>query len=149
MTSRPIALTPAPLATKVRAHLADAHARLAEAADARTPAARYVAAHMAALRAAAAVIAARPHLHEGRRRRVRSAWELLPKAEPQLADWAAYFAASATVRAAAEAGLVRGVSATDADDLTTQATTFVTAVETLLGIPTHTVPTPTRIPLAG
>ncbi|SDG83481.1 hypothetical protein SAMN05421505_108190 [Sinosporangium album] len=138
----------APLASKVRAHLADAHARLAETATARTPAGRYVAAHMAALRAAAAVLAARPRPMEGRRRRLQSAWELLPQAEPQLADWAVYFAASAAKRAAAEAGLVRTVSAADADELAIQADTFVTLVETLLGVPHRHAPQP-HIPLAG
>jgi hypothetical protein len=119
----------------VRTHLADAHACLAETAAARTPAERYVAAHLAALRAAAAILAARPRPIDGRRRRLRSAWELLPEAEPRLADWAAYFAMSARKRAAAEAGMVRVVGARDADELTAEAERFVSTVEALLGLP--------------
>src|SRR5262245_18759275 len=90
MASRPRD-TPGPrLSPAVRAHLTDSRSCLAEAASARTPASRYVAAHLAALRAAAAVLAARPRPMEGRRRRLRSAWELLSEAEPHLAEWAAY-----------------------------------------------------------
>lgn len=136
------------LSPAVRAHLADSRSCLAEAMTARTPATRYVAAHLAALRAAAAILAARPRPMEGRRRRLRSAWELLPEAEPQLAEWAAYFAVSAAKRAAAEAGVVRGISATDADELLAEAETFVTTAESLLGAPTQPQ-LPVDIPLAG
>jgi hypothetical protein len=107
-----------------------------------------VAAHLAALRAAAAILAARPRPVEGRRRRLRSAWELLPEAEPRLAEWAAYFAVSAAKRAAAEAGMVRGVSATDADELLAEADTFVTTVEGILGLPAQPQ-LPVEVPLAG
>lgn len=132
----------------VRAHLADAHSCLADAAAARTPAERYVSAHLAALRAAAAILAALPRPMDGRRRRLRSAWELLPEAEPRLAQWAAYFAVSATKRAAAEAGMVRVVSARDADELITEADTFVGVVEGILGVPGQST-LPVRAPLAG
>ncbi|WP_327085902.1 SAV_6107 family HEPN domain-containing protein [Nonomuraea sp. NBC_01738] len=132
----------------MRAHLADARSCLAEAMTARTPATRYVSAHLAALRAAAAILAAHPRPTEGRRRRLRSAWELLPEAEPRLAEWAAYFAVSAGKRAAAEAGLTRGISATDADELLAEADTFVTTAESLLGLPTQPQ-LPANIPLAG
>jgi hypothetical protein len=107
-----------------------------------------VAAHLAALRAAAAILAARPRPMEGRRRRLRSAWELLPEAEPQLAEWAAYFAVSAGKRAAAEAGVVRGISAADADELLAEADTFVSTVEDLLGVPAQPQ-LPADVPLAG
>jgi hypothetical protein len=132
----------------VRAHLADAHSCLADAAAARTPAERYVSAHLAALRAAAAILAALPRPMDGRRRRLRSAWELLPEAEPRLAQWAAYFAVSATKRASAEAGMVRVVSAHDADELITEADTFVGVVEGILGVPGQSA-LPVRAPLAG
>lgn len=128
--------TPGPrLSPAVRAHLADSRSCLAEAATARAPASRYVSAHLAALRAAAAILAARPQPTQGRRRRLRSAWELLPEVEPRLTEWAAYFALSARKRAAAEAGLVRVVSARDADELVAEATRFVVTVERLLGLP--------------
>ncbi|WP_113699075.1 SAV_6107 family HEPN domain-containing protein [Nonomuraea lactucae] len=136
------------LSPAVRAHLTDSRSCLAEATTARTPASRYVAAHLAALRAAAAILAARPRPMEGRRRRLRSAWELLPEAEPQLAQWAAYFSVSAAKRAAAEAGMVRGVSAADAEELLAEAETFVTTVEGILGVPTQPQ-LPVDVPLAG
>lgn len=123
------------LPSTVRTHLADARSRLAESAAARTPAERYVAAHLAALRAAAAILAARPKPIDGRRRRLRSAWELLPEAEPRLTEWAVYFALSARKRAAAEAGMVRVVSPRDADELAAEAARFVVTVESLLGLP--------------
>ncbi|GHH62564.1 hypothetical protein GCM10017673_01930 [Streptosporangium violaceochromogenes] len=136
------------LSSTVRAHLTDARDCLDEAAAARTSATRYVAAHLAALRAAAAILAARPRPMDGRRRRLRSAWELLPEAEPRLADWAPYFAISATKRAAAEAGMTRVVSARDAEELISEAERFVATVERLLGVPTQQT-LPTHVPLAG
>ncbi|MFI9551523.1 SAV_6107 family HEPN domain-containing protein [Nonomuraea endophytica] len=136
------------LSPAVRAHLADSRACLAEAMTARTPATRYVAAHLAALRASAAILAAHPRPMEGRRRRLRSAWELLPEAEPDLAPWAAYFAQSAAKRAAAEAGVVRGITSADADELLADAETFVTTAESLLGVPAQPQ-LPIDIPLAG
>ncbi|MFC4007639.1 SAV_6107 family HEPN domain-containing protein [Nonomuraea purpurea] len=128
--------------------MTDSRSCLAEAANARTPASRYVAAHLAALRAAAAILAARPRPMEGRRRRLRSAWELLPEAEPHLAEWAAYFSVSAAKRAAAEAGMVRGVSKADAEEILAEAETFVSTIEDLLGIPAQSQ-LPVNVPLAG
>ncbi|MCG5212349.1 SAV_6107 family HEPN domain-containing protein [Streptosporangium soli] len=148
MTSRLSDLSGPRLSPAARAHLADARDRLAQAASAPTPADRYVSAHLAALRAAAAILAARPRPMDGRRRRLRSAWELLPEAEPRLAEWAAYFAVSADKRAAAEAGLVRTVSARDADELIADAETFVVTVETILGVPGQPA-LPVTVPLAG
>ncbi|MGW4799483.1 SAV_6107 family HEPN domain-containing protein [Nonomuraea sp. MG754425] len=107
-----------------------------------------MAAHLAALRAAAAILAARPKPMEGRRRRLRSAWELLPEAEPHLAQWAAYFATTAAKRAAAEAGMVRRVSAADADEILAEAETFVSTIEGLLGVPSQPQ-LPGSVPLAG
>ncbi|MFF5204686.1 SAV_6107 family HEPN domain-containing protein [Streptosporangium sp. NPDC000396] len=145
-------MTPRPggprLSSTVHAHLTDARDCLEEAAAAQTPATRYVAAHLAALKAAAAVLAARPRPMDGRRRRLRSAWELLPEAEPRLADWAPYFEVSATKRASAEAGLTRMVSARDAEELISEAERFVTTVENLLGVPTQRK-LPGHVPLAG
>lgn len=141
--------TPGPrLTPAVRAHLADSRSCLAEAATARAPASRYVSAHLAALRAAAAILAARPQPTQGRRRRLRSAWELLPETEPSLSEWAAYFAASAAKRASAEAGLVRHISAADADELLAEAETFVCEVENILGVPSQPQ-LPADVPLAG
>jgi hypothetical protein len=61
-------------------------------------------------------------------------WELLPQVEPTLAEWAAFFAASAAKRAAAEAGLPRAATAREAEDLLRDAGTFVSVAERALGI---------------
>src|SRR5579875_3200801 len=117
---------------------------LAEADAESDPGTRYICAHLAALRAAAAVVAARGEPGTGgRRRRVRSVWELLPQVEPTLSEWAAFFAAGASKRAAAEAGLSRAVAAREADDLLRDAEIFLSVVETALGVPGQT-PLPLR-----
>jgi hypothetical protein len=103
------------------------------------PGERYAAAHLAALRAAAAVLAARARpagARPGRARRPASAWALLTEVAPELAEWSAFFAAGAGKRAAAEAGLSRAVTAREADDLRRDAETFLAVVETTLGL-TH------------
>src|ERR1700728_1355189 len=108
---------------------------LAEAQAERDAATRYIVAHLAALRAAAAIVAARGERGAGVwRRRPRSVWELLPQVEPALAEWAAFFAASAAKRAAAEAGLPRAASAREAEDLLRDASTFLTVAERALGL---------------
>jgi SAV_6107-like HEPN len=120
---------------------------LAAAEDEVSPGSRYVSAHLAALRAAAAVVAARAEPLGGRRRRPQSVWELLPKVEPALREWAAFFAAGAAKRAAAEAGLPRAVSADEADDLLRDAETFISLAEGALGILGHQELLP--LPTAG
>ncbi|MFD0686938.1 SAV_6107 family HEPN domain-containing protein [Actinomadura fibrosa] len=116
---------------------------LAEAAEATSPAVRYVCAHLAALRAAAAVLAAKEPVETHRRGRPRSVWVLLPEAEPALREWAAFFAAGADKRAAAEAGLPRAVTPREAEELLHDADVFVTLVEDTLGITSQpTLPIP-------
>lgn len=124
------------MAPSAMALLESARSGLADAVDETSPAGRYVAAHLAALRAAAAVVAVRGEPSSGsRRRRPRSVWELLPQVEPALAEWAAFFAAGANKRAAAEAGLSRAATAREADDLLRDAEIFLSVVETALGVP--------------
>jgi len=115
---------------------------LAAAEDEGNAAARYVSSHLAALRAAAAIVAARAEPVAGRRRRPQSVWELLPKVEPTLREWAAFFAAGAAKRAAAEAGLPRAVSPHEADDLLRDAGIFVALAEAALGIQAEQQPLP-------
>ena len=112
--------------------LGSAHRDLSEAIHAPASTDRYAAAHRSALRAAAAVLAVRAR-PDGRRR-VRTAWELLAQVAPEMQEWAAFFAAGASKRAAAEAGLRRSVSERDADDLVRDAGTFLRVVEHSLGI---------------
>ena len=115
--------------------LAIARQGLAEAARTRPDGLRYAAAHLAALRAAAAVLAARARpAAPTRRGRVTSAWSLLVLVAPEFSDWASYFALGATKRAAAEAGIPRVVSAREADDLLRSAENFVALVEAALGV---------------
>lgn len=126
---------PGRVAPSAMAMLESARHGLASAASENGAGARYVAAHLAALRAAAAIVAARSAPGSvPRRRAVRSVWELLPRVEPALAEWAAFFAAGAGKRAAAEAGLQRAVSAREADDLLRDAETFVSLAEQALGV---------------
>ena len=108
---------------------------LAEAAQTRPDGLRYATAHLAALRAAAAVLAARARpAAPTRRSRVTSVWSLLVLVAPEFSEWASYFALGASKRAAAEAGIPRVVSAREADDLLRAAEQFVSVVETALGI---------------
>ena len=124
-----------PVAPAALTLLHSARQGLAEAAEEGGAGSRYVAAHLAALRAAAAVVAARPEAGTGPRRKApKSVWELLPRVEPALAEWAAFFAAGARKRAAAEAGLARAVSSAEADDLLRDAETFLSVAERALGV---------------
>jgi hypothetical protein len=123
------------VSTTVLNLLETARRGLNEAGAETDPGTRYICAHLAALRAAAAIVAARGEPGtSGRRRRPRSVWELLPQVEPTLVEWAAFFAASASKRAAAEAGLLRAASAHEADDLLRDATTFLNVAEHALGL---------------
>ncbi|MFF5424265.1 MULTISPECIES: SAV_6107 family HEPN domain-containing protein [unclassified Streptomyces] len=117
--------------------LAKARAGLAEAAALDRPHERYATAHLAALRAAAAVLAARarPQPPAARKRqRIRSAWELLPELAPELTEWSALFASGAERRARAEAGIATAVGRRDADDLLRDAAHFLRLVERLLAL---------------
>jgi hypothetical protein len=105
---------------------------LVEACTATTPGERYAAAHLAALRAAAAVLACRARPSTGRRGRPTSAWVLLADVAPELGEWAAFFAAGARKRAAAEAGLPSAVTPREADDLVRDAESFLAVVESSL-----------------
>ena len=107
---------------------------LAEADAESDPGTRYICAHLAALRAATIAAARGEPGTGGRRRRPRSVWELLPQVEPALAEWAAFFAASAAKRAAAEAGLPRAATAREAEDLLRDAGTFLSVAERALGV---------------
>lgn len=122
------------VAPSALALLESARYGLAAAESEGSAGARYVAAHLAALRAAAAVVAARAEPSTTRRKRPQSVWELLPRVEPALQEWAAFFAAGAAKRAAAEAGLPRAVSVREADDLLRDAETFLSLAENALGV---------------
>jgi hypothetical protein len=106
---------------------------LRSARRATTPGERYVRAHLAALRSAAAVLAVRgrPRSPGG----TLNVWQVLPRVAPELAEWAAFFAAGAPRRAALEAGRADVVSAREADDLLRDAEAFGHLVTGCLGLP--------------
>lgn len=108
---------------------------LAEAARTKQDGLRYATAHLAALRAAAAVLAARARPEPRRRNRLTSVWALLAVVAPDLGEWATFFAVGASKRAAAEAGIPRAVTAREADDLVRAAEQFVEVVADSLGLP--------------
>jgi hypothetical protein len=119
---------PAPALTS----LVRARAALDEAAAAVSPGERYARAHVAALRATAAVLAVRtrPSSRHGQR----NAWALLTRVAPEFTEWATFFAAGATKRAAAEAGLSRAVTEREADDLLRDSERFLHLVESAVGV---------------
>jgi hypothetical protein len=153
------AVVPAPEVMAVPRHLlprrsaeqllADGWSVLAEARATAAPGPRYALAHLAALRGAAAVLAVRARPTSSRRRVAggrSTAWSLLAAVAPELAEWAAFFAAGATRRAAAESGVPGAVSAREADDLLRDAETFLATVETHVVRPAITVPRQATLP---
>lgn len=93
---------------------------------------RYTQAHLAALRAGAALLAARTV--PSRRARPRSVWEVLPTVAPELTEWAVLFADSGRRRLALERG-ADCVSARDADDLVRAGERFLELVRGCLHLP--------------
>jgi hypothetical protein len=122
---RPGSRRPVPQAA--RDLLADAGRGLGRAIRAGQPADRYATAHLAALRAAAALLAARAR--PGGRGNQGNAWTLLAKVAPELGEWAAFFAAGSGKRQAAEAGIGRLIGAREADDMVRQVSAFLDLVE--------------------
>lgn len=107
--------------------LTQADRGLAHAERETEPGARLSSAYLAALRAAAAVLVAHGRPHRARRR-PQSVWVLLETAAPELAEWAAYFAAHSEIHAAAQAGRSSRVSAADAEKIARQARRFLVLV---------------------
>ncbi len=129
---------PFALPATTHAYLDRAAASLQEAVTAPEKPTRYACAHVAALQAAAALLAARARPAPARRgRRQKNAWVLLAEVAPELEEWAAFFAAGAAKRAAAEAGSSRAVTEREADDLVRDADRFLAVVEQSLGLVPH------------
>ncbi|MGH3984045.1 MAG: SAV_6107 family HEPN domain-containing protein [Pseudonocardiaceae bacterium] len=135
-TAAPLTPSPVPLSrcdvpihhpSTVRTLLDQAQKALLDAEYAAHPVDRYAQAHLAALRAAAAVLAARARPR--RRSRPVNAWVLLAKVAPELAEWSAFFATTSATRSAAEAGARHLVTSRDADDLVRQADEFLTLAQ--------------------
>ncbi|GAA1853072.1 hypothetical protein GCM10009714_38040 [Microlunatus capsulatus] len=111
----------------VAADLARARAALDEAADLTTAAERYLATQAAALRVAAVVLAVPARPAPGAR--PRNAWRLLAEVAPELAEWAAFYAATEHRRDALRGGATGLVSAREADDLLRDTEEFLALVE--------------------
>ncbi len=122
-------------------------ASLVEAGRASHITARYAVAHLAALRAAAAVLAVRGLRIAGTHHSggPRNLWELLPAVAPELHEWADFFAlcaarrdgslrAGGTAYADGRGGPNEPVTAREADDLVRAAQEFHDRVRTLLGL---------------
>jgi hypothetical protein len=133
----PTSPTPSYLPAATHSYLERAAASLRDAITSTDPAERYAFAHVSALRATAALLAARARPAPRRRGRQQNAWVLLADLVPELAEWAAFFAAGADKRAAAEAGSRRAVTAREADDLVRDADRFLAVVESTLGLTGH------------
>ena len=138
--------TPFDLPAATHSYLERAAASLREAMTTSEVPQRYACAHVAALRATAALLAARarPALTP-RRGRQKNAWVLLAEVAPELGEWAAFFSAGAAKRAAAESGSRRAVTEREADDLVRDADRFLGLVEESLGMTRH-VPLQEHLP---
>ena len=133
-------MNPPVLPATTHSYLLRAAESLSEAVTATEATTRYACAHVAALRAAAGLLAARARpvsAPSGRRRPQKNAWVLLAEVAPELTEWATFFAAGAAKRAAAETGSRRAVTLREADDLVRDADRFLALVETSLGLTEH------------
>jgi hypothetical protein len=137
--SQPVARTAFDLPAATHSYLARAAASLQEAMTTSEVPMRYACAHVAALRATAALLAARatPSVSSRRGRQQKNAWVLLAEVAPEFSEWAGFFAAGAAKRAAAESGSCRAVTEREADDLVRDADRFLGLVEESLGMTRH------------
>ena len=95
---------------------------------------RYLAAHLTALRVVAIVLTHRTRSGMARPSgRPRNAWRMLAEVAPELAEWAAFFAATQAKRDAVRAGATSIVSAREADDLVRDVEAFLRLVERAVG----------------
>jgi hypothetical protein len=92
---------------------------------------RFTHAHLAALRAAAAVVAGRGS--PSRRGAPHTVWEMLAAVAPELARWAALFADGARLRTALEAGRFEAVSAARAEQALCDAEDFIDVARSAMG----------------
>ena len=102
-----------------------------DAYQAPTAADRYVAAHVAALRAGAALLATRAK--PTRSSRIRSVWQMLPTIAPELQEWCTYFALIGQRRVFVEIGREH-VTQRQADDLMRDAEAFTEQIAGILGV---------------
>jgi len=133
------------LPATTHSYLARAAESLREAIVATEVPTRYACAHVAALRATAALLSARAHPAPARRKHQKNAWVLLAEVAPELSEWATFFASGAAKRAAAETGSQRAVTSREADDLIREADRYLGVIEAALGLAPH-VPYEEQLP---
>jgi hypothetical protein len=104
---------------------------LDDAYQAQSPAARYIAAHVAALRAGAALLAVKAK--PARSNRIRSVWQMVPEIAPELGEWCAYFDAIGKRRVFVEIGSEH-VTQRQADDLVRDAEAFADQIARILNV---------------
>ncbi|MCU1432382.1 MAG: hypothetical protein JWP95_1487 [Actinotalea sp.] len=121
---------PAPLPDSAVELLARSDAELVAAQLASDPRERFLHAHLAAIRAGAAVlqVTGRPT----RRPAPRTVWEMVALVAPELGRWTAFFADGAALRAAIEAGRDDGVDDVRAERTVSAAEDFQDAVRGVL-----------------
>lgn len=124
--------SPAPVAGTVLDLVDRTRAGLLQACHAETAEDRFRLAHLAALRAAAAVLAA--DARRSRRPGPRNVWAVLPGVAPELAEWAQFFEGTARRRNRVEGGALV-MSTREADDLVRQVESFLELVLAHLGLP--------------
>lgn len=110
--------------------LARSDAELVAAQLAGSPEDQFVHAHLAALRAGAALlqVTGRP----ARRPMPRTVWDMVALVAPELGEWTAFFAAGAAARSAVEAGREGAVDATRAERTLSAAEDFQDAIRASL-----------------
>ena len=108
--------------------------------------ARHRAAQVAALRAAAAVVAAHARGRHQSQAGPVSLWDVLSRTAPELAEWAGHFAQVTRRMPLVESGRVR-VTVRQADDLLRDAETFLARAELVVGLPPRLEPMPGLAPV--
>lgn len=104
---------------------------LDDAYQAQSATQRYVAAHVAALRAGAALLAVKAK--PTRSHRIRSVWQMVPRIAPELGEWCAYFDAIGKRRVFVEIGSEQ-VTQRQADDLVRDAEAFADQIARILNV---------------
>ncbi len=104
---------------------------LDDAYQAETPDHRYIAAHVAALRAGAALLAVRAR--PTRSARIRSVWQMVPGIAPELGEWCVFFDAIGKRRVFVEIGQDQ-VTQRQADDLVRDAEAFLDQIARILNV---------------
>jgi hypothetical protein len=100
-------------------------------------------AHLAALRAGAAVIASRGR--PAGRRALRTVWEILDVVAPELTSWSGYFAGAAALRSAVDAGRFDAVTPGRAEEAVCAAEDFVDAARALVEVASPPLPAAPRM----